>query len=152
MLFRWLLASLHLLALGIGLAAVWTRGRALHGLLDKTGLQRVFLADTFWGVAAVLWIATGLLRAFAGFEKGTAYYLQNDAFLLKMILLGLILALEVWPMVTLIRWRIQLGRGQQPDTTAAAALARISLVQTILVILMVLAATAMARGYGMQLG
>jgi putative membrane protein len=139
MLLRWLLASLHLLALGIGLMAVWTRGRGLQGLLDKEGLHRVFLADTFWGIAAGLWIATGLLRAFAGLEKGTAYYLQNHAFLLKMALLVLILLLEAWPMVTLIRWRVQLGRGKQPDTTVAPTLARISWVQTALVILMVFA-------------
>ncbi len=37
---RWLLASLHLIALGIGLAAVWTRGRALRGSLDRDSLQR----------------------------------------------------------------------------------------------------------------
>jgi uncharacterized membrane protein len=41
-----------------------------------------------------------------------------------------------------------LGRGEQPDTTAAPRLARISFVQAVLVALMVLAATAMARGYG----
>jgi putative membrane protein len=126
-------------------------GRALRGPLDKESLQRVFLADTFWGVAAVLWIVTGLLRAFAGFEKGTPYYLQNHAFLVKMALLGLILVLEVWPMVTLIRWRVRVGREGLPETTAAPAMARISWIQTALVILMVLAATAMARGYGMQL-
>jgi putative membrane protein len=148
---RWLLASLHLLALGIGLAAVWLRAWTLRAPLDRDNLRRVFLADTFWAVAAVIWIVTGLLRAFAGFEKGTTYYLQNDAFLLKMALLGLILVLEVWPMVTLIRWRIAMGRGASPRTTAASAIARISWVQTALVILMVLAATAMARGYGTQL-
>ncbi len=54
-------------------------------------------------------------------------------------------------MVTLIRWRVRLGRGELPNTAAALAMARISWVQTGLVILMVLAATAMARGYGMQL-
>ena len=148
---QWLLASLHLLALGIGLAAVWTRGRALRGQLDSNGLQRVFLADTLWGVAAVLWIATGLVRAFGGIEKGTAYYIQNDAFLIKMILLGLILILEVWPMVTLIQWRVRVRRNQLPNTNVAATMASISWVQTGLVILMVFAATAMARGYGMQL-
>jgi len=137
--------------LGIGPAAVWMRGRALSDQLDQAGLQRVFLADTFWGVAALLWIATGLVRAFGGVEKGTAYYLQNDAFLIKMALLVLILILEVWPMVTFIRWRVGVRRGELPNTSAAATLARISWVQAGLVILMVFAATAMARGYGMQL-
>jgi putative membrane protein len=144
----WLVASVHLLALGIGLGAVWARGRALRGPLDAEGLRRVFLADTFWGVAAVLWIATGLWRAFGGLEKGTDYYLGSPAFHTKMGLLGLILALEVWPMVTLVRWRIAQGRGQTPDTSRAPTFARISFVQTALVVGMVLAATAMARGLG----
>jgi putative membrane protein len=144
MLFQWLLAALHLLALGIGLGAVGVRAQVLGGSLDRVALGRVFLADTFWGVAAVLWIVTGLLRAFAGFEKGTTYYLHNSVFLLKMALLILILGLEVWPMVTLIRWRIH----ETPDTTRAGRLARISWVQAALVILMVFAASAMARGYG----
>jgi len=43
---RWLLAALHLLALGIGLGAVWARGRALQADLDVSGLRRVVYADT----------------------------------------------------------------------------------------------------------
>ncbi|HXF63944.1 MAG TPA: DUF2214 family protein [Caldilineaceae bacterium] len=146
MLLRWLLASLHLLALGIGFGAVAVRAGALHGPLTPDGLRRVFLADTFWGLAAILWIVTGLIRAFSTLEKGAAYYLHNGAFLLKMALLIVILALEIWPMITLIQWRLQLARNQTPDTTAAGAIARISWVQAGLVVLMVFAATAMARG------
>jgi putative membrane protein len=145
---RWLLAALHLLALGIGLGAVWARARALRGPLDDAGLRRVFYADTLWGVAAVVWIATGLLRAFGGWEKGAAYYLHNHAFLAKMGLLVLVLALEVWPMVTLIRWRISLARGHPVDTGRAPTFALISTVQAAIVVAMVFAATAMARGLG----
>lgn len=125
---RWLFATLHLLALGIGLGAIWARGRALHGNLDGEGLRRVFLADTFWGL-----------------EKGSAYYLHNEAFLFKMALLGLILLLEVLLMVTLIQWRVRTSRGELLNTTRAATLARISVLQAGLVVLMVFAATAMAR-------
>ena len=146
MLLRWLLASLHLLALGIGLGAVAIRAGALRGPLNREGLWRALLADTFWGVAAILWIVTGLIRAFSTLEKGATYYLHNGAFLLKMALLVAILALEIWPMLTLIRWRLQLARNETPDTAAAGAIARISWVQAGLVVLMVFAATAMARG------
>ena len=145
---RWLLAALHLLALGVGLGAVWARGRALRGALDASGLRRAFYADTWWGVAALLWIGTGLLRAFAGFEKGSFYYVHNHFFWTKMGLLAAILILELGPMITLLGWRQQVARGEVPDTQAASRFARISFIQATLVVLMVLAATAMARGFG----
>jgi putative membrane protein len=147
-LLRWIVASIHLLGLGLGLGAIWARSRALKGLPDPKNLQRALYADTLWGIAALLWITTGLARAFAGLEKGSAYYLSNDIFLLKMALLGLVLLLEIWPMITLIRWRIQLARGVTIDTQPASRFALISVAQTILVIGMVFAATAMARGIG----
>jgi len=147
-LIRWLFAAVHLLALGVGLGAVWARGQALRHQLDPAGLRRVFYADSWWGISALLWIGTGLVRAFGGLEKGSAYYLGNHLFWAKMSLLVLILLLELRPMIALVRWRIALARGTQPDTRSAAAFARISFVQAVLVTLMVLAATAMARGYG----
>jgi putative membrane protein len=56
--------------------------------------------------------------------------------------------LEIRPMLTLIRWRRQVGMGAAPQTGIAGGLARISFIQAALVVLMVLAATAMARGIG----
>lgn len=154
MLLRWGFASVHLLALGIalrasfanGLLGVWMRGRTLREALEPATLRRAFFFDNLWGVAAVLWLVTGLWRAFGGLDKGSSYYLASTAFWVKMGLLALILALEIWPMVTLIRWRLQLGRGATVDTSPATRIAMISLVQTVLTVLMVLAATAMARG------
>jgi putative membrane protein len=143
---RWLLAAFHLLALGLGLGAVWVRGRALRGPLDLAGLRRIFVADSVWGLAAVLWIGTGLWRLLGGTEKPTQYYLHNHAFMAKMGLLLLILVLELRPMIALIRWRTQVGRGERPDTRAAPVLAQVSFVQAGIVVLMVFAATAMARG------
>ena len=148
MLLRWLFAALHLLGLGIGLGAVWARARALRGPLDPTGLRRVFYADGWWGVAAAIWIGTGLVRVIGGLEKGMDYYLQNHVFWGKMALLALVLVLEIGPAVALVRWRVQLARGDAPDTRLAARFARISVVQAVLVLLMVLAAAAMARGIG----
>lgn len=149
---RWLFAAAHLVALGIGLGAVWARGRAFRGELDAAGLRRVFAADTWWAVAAALWIVTGLVRAFGGLEKGATYYLQNHVFWAKMALFVAIFALEIRPMLTLIRWRRAVARGERPDTGVAHAFAGISVVQAGLVILMVLAATAMARGFLPRVG
>jgi putative membrane protein len=143
---RWILASLHLLALGLGLGAAYARSRALRGPLDAAGLSRVFLADMWWGIAGVLWIVTGVLRAFFGIEKGTEYYMATGLFHAKLGLVLLILVLEVWPMATLMRWRAQRRGGGTVDTSAARAIARISHAQAGFVVIIVLLATAISRG------
>jgi putative membrane protein len=124
------------------------RGRALQSVLDRDGLRRVFLADGLWGAAAALWIGTGVWRLLGGLEKPTGYYLANHVFLTKMGLLIVILALEVSPMLTLVRWRRLVRLGQPLDTSSARRMGTISFIQAWLVLLMVLAATAMARGIG----
>jgi putative membrane protein len=149
---RWIFAAVHLLALGVGLGSVWARGRALRGALDPPGIRRVLYADTWWGVAAALWIGTGLVRAFGGLEKGSGYYLSNHFFLAKMALLAVVLLLELSPMVAFTRWRGLIRRGAPVDTASVRRFARISDVEAVLVILMVLAATAMARGLGARAG
>jgi putative membrane protein len=141
-------SSLHLLALAIGLPAVFLRGRALKGPLDAAGVRRLLAADNVWGVAAGLWILTGLLRAFGGLEKGADFYLRSPLFWTKMALLAGVLLLEIRPMVTFIRWRIQLGRGQTVDPSGARALYRLNHVQLALVVVMVFVASLMARGVG----
>lgn len=141
-----IVAALHYLALAIGLPAVLLRGRALKGPLDDARLQRLFAADTAWGLAAALFVATGLLRAFGGLEKGSAFYLQSRLFYLKMALLLAILALEVWPMVTFIGWRQAHRRGARVDTSRARVLFQLNHVQLALAIVMVFVASAMARG------
>lgn len=145
---RWLFAALHLLGLGIGLGAVWARSRALREPLDQAGLRRVFAADAWWGVAAAVWLSTGLVRFLLAMEKGTGYYVHNWLFLLKMVLFLAVVAMEMAPMRALIRWRAAVRRGEEPDTARAVALARTSVLQAALVVVMVLAATAMARGLG----
>ena len=141
-----IVASLHYLALAIGLPAVFLRGRALKGPLDDAGLRRLFAADSMWGVAAALWVATGLLRAFGGLEKGSAFYLQSPLFYLKMALFLAIVALEVWPMLTFMGWRQARRRGARVDTSRAPALFQVSHIQLALTVVIVFVASAMARG------
>ncbi len=144
-----IVSALHVLALAIGLPSVFFRGRALKGPLDAEGLRRLFAADNAWGGAAVLWIGTGLLRAFGGLEKGAHFYLHSRLFWAKVALFATVLALEAWPMVTFIRWRIQRGRGQAPDTSSAAVFSVLNHVQMSLVVVIVFVASFMARGFGL---
>ncbi len=143
-----IVSALHVLAVAIGLPSVFLRARALRGTLDSTGRRRLFAADNVWGVAAILFVVTGLLRAFAGLEKGTAFYLASHLFWTKMTLFVAIVLLEIWPMTTFIRWRMQERRGQSPDTSRARALYIVNHVQMALAVVMVFVAAFMARGFG----
>lgn len=150
---RIVLAVIHLLGMGIALGAIFARGRAasrLRGNATTEALRRLFAADNWWGVSALLLVGTGLWRAFTGTEKSPSYYWGSQAFWAKMGLLAVVLALEVWPMVTLIRWRVAHGRGSIDLSrigATAGPIARISDVQLLLLITMVVAATLLARGY-----
>jgi len=151
---RLTLAVLHLLALGIGFGAVISRGQSVLEPPTDASLRRVFRDDTLWGIAAGLWFVTGLWRLLAGTEKATSYYVNNHIFFAKMGMFVLIFALELWPMITLIRWRRVRGAGHSAEEVAkphtARRIASISFVEAALVAFMVIAAVMMARGYGVR--
>jgi putative membrane protein len=151
MVVQWFFAAIHLLAFATALAAVLARGKGLRGLTDSepTAVRRVLIADNIWGISALVLLVTGGLRAFGGYEKGTEYYLHQPLFHLKMTLLVFILLLEVAPMIRLIKWRIALARGTRLDLRQVGLFARISHVQALLIVLMVIAASGMARGVGL---
>ncbi|MEX2152250.1 MAG: DUF2214 family protein [Gemmatimonadaceae bacterium] len=148
------LAVVHLGGMAIGVGAIYSRARALNRVADGDTLRRGLIADTWWGISFLLLLVTGLWRAFAGLEKSPSYYWNNQVFWTKMGLLAAILTLEVWPMITLIRWRIAQGRGALPSTDAlgptARRIARISDVQMLFLFAMIVAAVMMARGYGFR--
>jgi putative membrane protein len=160
---RLTLAWAHLVALGIGLWAVLARGEALRQaareLPGTDALRRAFKADTHWGVAALLWVATGLWRYLGATEKSTSYYNSNHFFLGKMALFVAIVVLEIRPVMTLIRWRQAVSSAGNPQAKMDAALidagtarkiATISYVQGAIAMLMIFTAVAMARGYGFR--
>ena len=148
---RLLLAWFHLIALAIGTGGVWSRARALRGSLrdpdDPRSLRRVYVADAWWGVAAALWLVTGSWRLLGSTEKTTSYYFNNHVFLLKMALFIGIVALEIWPMTTLMKWR---SGKLSPNPRDAGRIEVISYVECAMVLAIVLSAVTMARGYGVR--
>ena len=143
-----LVSALHVLSLGVGLGAIFSRGLALRAIVSEAApaRKRLFLADTLWGVAALGWLATGLTRLLGGTDKGLEFYVYNGWFWVKMGLFAAIFALEILPMTTFVRWRIAVGRGGPIDTRRTALLVRINDAETALVLLIPFVAAAMARG------
>lgn len=144
------LSALHLLALALGMVSLRGRGLALAGPLDAEGRRQLLRHDNAWGVAAVLWLATGLFRAFGGVEKGLNFYMASSAFHLKMGLFVLVMLLELWPMLTFLRWRLDIARGNEPDTRRARTFLWINRAEAVLIVGMVFVASFMARGVGMM--
>ncbi|MEO6367452.1 MAG: DUF2214 family protein [Steroidobacteraceae bacterium] len=145
------LASLHLLALALGLVATVLRGSALRETFTPSSLKRALRLDAIWGIAAALWIVTGLWRLFGATEKPPIYYVENHWFMAKMACFLLIFLLEIGPMVTLMRARAALRQGLDAAAIVVPAARRIALIghlQATIALAMVFMAVAMARGFG----
>jgi uncharacterized membrane protein len=140
-----LLSAVHVLTLALGLGAVFTRGRALAARLDDAGWNRLLAADNVWGLAALLWITTGLGRVIFG-GKETSFYTHKGFFWTKMALFGLIFALEIAPMITFVRVRAARRRRAPLPPFSVETFRRINHAELVLVVVIVFVAAFMARG------
>jgi putative membrane protein len=140
-----LLSAVHALTLALGLGAVFLRGRALARPLDDAGWRRLLAADNAWGIAAGLWIASGLARVFFG-GKEPGFYWRNGFFWLKLALFALVFLLELTPMVTFMRVRSAQRRRAPLPEFSVEAFRRINAAELALVVAMVFVAAFVARG------
>lgn len=140
-----LLSAIHVIAFGIGLGSVFARGRALAGRLDDAGWKRLLAADTLWGVAAGLWIASGVARLFYG-GKHPDFYWSNGLLWVKLALFALVFVLEMTPMRTFMRARAALSRGEPMPQFPVERFRRINNIELALVVAIVFVAAFMARG------
>ncbi|MDP2341745.1 MAG: DUF2214 family protein [Deltaproteobacteria bacterium] len=140
------------MAVVLSVSSVFLRGRAyaLVGAGQREALPAALRADNAWGIAALILWPSGLMRAFGGLEKGESFYLHNGAFILKMSLFAVVVALELWPMFTQIVWRVRDKQGRPVDDDVLFSTARkfrsISFVQAALLVTMIFVAPFMARG------
>jgi putative membrane protein len=140
-----LLSAIHVLTLALGLGAVFLRGRALSGPLDDAGWRRLLAADNAWGLAAGLWIASGLARVFFG-GKEPDFYWHNGFFWVKLGLFGLVFALELAPMIAFIRVRSARKNHTPLPRFSVKTYRRINSAELALVVAIVFVAAFMARG------
>src|SRR5262245_34508653 len=140
-----LLSAVHMLTLALGAGAIYARGRALARPLDDQGWKRLLAADNAWGLAALLWILSGLGRVFFG-GRETSFYWHNGFFWVKLALFGLVFVLELAPMMTFIRVRKARAQRAAVPRFSVEAFRRINAVELALVVTIVIVAALMARG------
>lgn len=140
-----LLSAIHMLTLALGAGAIYMRGRALSRPLDDAGWRQLLAADNAWGIAAVLWIASGVARVFYG-GKTPAFYWRNGFFWLKLGLFALVFVLELAPMTAFIRVRRARATRSALPRIPIDAFRRISYAELSLIVMIVFVAAFMARG------
>jgi putative membrane protein len=142
-------SAVHLLCLGLGMSLLLLRARALGApLADRADVDRVLALDNASGAVALVWMGSGLYRAFGGLEKGTAFYASSPLFWAKMTLVGAAWVLETPIMITLIRWRVALAKGEPADVRRVPLLRRLHHAELLVMVFIVFAASFMARGVG----
>lgn len=102
------------------------------------------MADLVYGLAALLIIATGLLKVFAG-DKPAVYYGHNMFFHIKLTLFVLIFLASIYPTTHFIRNRRAADSDVVEYPALVGKLLKVELVATALVPLL---AVMMARGFG----
>ena len=142
------LAAVHLMSLALGVLCLVQRARSLALAERDEQLKPVFFWDAAYGGVAVVWLGSGLWRAFGGVEKGSDYYLSNHVFWTKMLLLGVLIALELVLAVTFVRWRLKLKKNEPISLARKRRLVRFHHAEFWLILGMVTMATLMARGIG----
>ena len=135
------MAFLHHAAAFALVAALVVEMVVIRDELNIRNARRLARADIAVGLSAGVLLVAGLLRV-VYFEKGTAFYFHNAAFIAKMTLFIVMALLSVYPTLKFLSWR----KGIDP-----AAVPRIRLVlhlELVGVALILLCAALMARGIG----
>lgn len=144
-----LAAFVHHVAAFALVAALALEFSLIREELTFRSARRLQVADAVLGVSALVVLGVGLLRVFY-FEKGSAYYFHNGAFIAKVSLFVLVALLSIYPTVTFLSWRPAMKEGRLP----AVDLGKVRRVRAIIhwelagALLIILCAALMARGIG----
>jgi len=151
-----LLASAHHLAI-FGLFATLVVEMVLlrSPLLAGAGaagiahVRRLARVDSFYGLSAMAVLVFGLSRVFWG-AKGSAYYLHNGLFHLKITLFVAIGLMSILPTVRFLQWRKRQAAdpGFVPPADSVSKLRRLVHFELVAFALIPVVAAYLARGYG----
>src|SRR5919108_426231 len=144
-----LAAFVHHVAAFALVAALALQFALIREELTFRSARRLQVADAVLGLSALVVLVVGFLRVFY-FEKGSAYYFHNGAFIAKISLFVLVALLSIYPTVTFLSWRPAMKEGRLP----AVDLGKVRRVRAIIhwelagALLIILFAALMARGIG----
>lgn len=115
-----LIAGLHYLGIMALAAALVVQVFTLRSAVSLETVQRLARVDLLYGMAAVVVLATGLLRLTTAYGRGPAFFMHNGVFHLKVTLFVIVALLSIVPTVRFLRWRRHALRTGEPALPAAA--------------------------------
>lgn len=144
-----LLAYAHFVAIIATASTVIAEAILCRPGLTLPWAQRLGRVDLFYLVTAAFALTTGLLRLFFGI-KGSAFYVGNPVFWIKISLFVAVGLISIIPTLRFIRWtkRLAANNGTVIAEDEIMGTARIIYVELALLALIPLMGTLMARGFG----
>jgi putative membrane protein len=144
-----MMATLHHIAAFTVAATLVYEFVAFRRNLTVEEARRILHVDSAYGISAGLLIVVGLLRVFY-FEKGSAFYLNNTMYWIKMGLFLLAGLISIYPTVRFLKWRPALKENKAPEISDDE-FKKIRLVvhlELACILLILFVAPMMARGIG----
>lgn len=144
-----LLAYAHFVAMIATASTVVAEAVLCRPGLTLPWVQRLGRIDLLYLLMAALALTTGLLRLFFGI-KGSAFYVGNPVFWLKMSLFLAVGLISILPTLRFIRWSKELNANNATviGDEEVTRTARIIYVELALLVLIPLMGALMARGIG----
>ncbi|MBL0270499.1 MAG: DUF2214 family protein [Chitinophagaceae bacterium] len=140
------LRYLHFLSILTIAATVLGEYLLLKPVMTRKEIGRLSKIDAFYGLAAIVLLGAGLTLWFGGISKPTFYYSKNWIFHLKVGLFALVGILSIYPTVFFIKQR----KGDAAETISIPSkLIWMIRLELILLLIIPLLATLMARGIGL---
>jgi putative membrane protein len=94
----------------VGIASTIAFSALRLAALRRRDVEATRAADNGNGLAALLLYGSGLYRLFGELEKPLPFYTSNPLFWLKMGLLAVAFALEVYPQCVVLPWHVRASR------------------------------------------
>jgi putative membrane protein len=140
-------AFIHHAAAFLVVAALMVELVVLKSELTPTSARSVLRMDAVYGIAALVLLVAGLVRVFYT-EKGSAYYFDSGAFLLKFALFIVVGLLSIYPTMKFMGWRQALREGRVPsfDPATRRKVRMLIHIELTLLFVIMLMAIMMARG------
>ena len=144
-------AYLHFLSIMALTAMLVTQLALCSRDLQPPQVQTLARIDIVYLFAAVLALATGLIRLFVT-GKGASFYFMNPLFYIKIALFLAVGLISVMPTLQFIRWNraLKAGEGRILRDHDIQSVRRYIALELLLLAFIPFAAVLMARGIGLQ--